>query len=121
MLAVLLVVAYTYTCACATGPEPRRVPADDLFCARDADCEIVATDVVGEGCCHTHTEPYAISRAAAERHQVRMDTMCGRAVCTMECRYIEVTELEDWAAVCSGHVCKRRSTKPFPSAKPSCM
>ena len=119
-LKISILLALAYTCTCATGPEPRPVPAYELLCHDDADCEIVTTDV-GEACCYSNTEPYAISRAAAERHRVRTKIKCAQARCTAECQEIMVTRSEDWVAVCSGHACKRRSTKFFPSPEPSCL
>ncbi len=117
-LGALLAIAYI--CACATGPQPRKVAAGDLFCERDADCEVVDSDFIGGDCCHTRTEPYAISRAAAERHEARWMANCKGRMCTMECRRIKVTDPADWDAVCSSHICKRRSVKLFPSIKSSC-
>ncbi len=117
-LCALLAIAYT--CACATGPQPRKVSPGDLVCKIDADCVVVDSDFIGGGCCQTHTEPYAISRAAAERHEARWNANCHDTMCTMECNVVELTDRADWAAVCSGHVCERRPVKFFPSPKSSC-
>jgi len=120
LLRLFALLAVTSTCASVTAPRPRTVPSGDLFCDRDADCVIVGDDVVSEGCCHNGTEPFAISRAAEERHRARRDIGCGHMSCTMECQEIRVTSTEDWVAVCSRHECRRSAKKPFPSPGPSC-
>jgi hypothetical protein len=116
LLAILTAVS------CATGRVPHAEPIPlptDLYCESDDDCEVLDHSVYGD-CCWGgwQTEPYAISRAAEERHRTELATKCADAVCDEPlmgyprgrlCR----TGLDEWTPVCSGHVCKRRSIHLF--------
>jgi hypothetical protein len=123
---VCFVTSVAVASSCGTGRVPRPEPkpmAADLYCDRDDECEIL--DWVGGGCCAGggEAEPYAISRVAVERHQVEHTVSCKDVDCGDDplilhrrepvCR----TELGEWIAVCSGHVCRRRSIHLFLPAK----
>jgi hypothetical protein len=85
----------------------------------DTDCEIVDGDVVAEVCCGSCSEPYAISKVAAERHVRRAQAKCADTPCLAWRRLCCNTRRSDWKAVCSDHVCERRSATFF-SPKPQC-
>ena len=110
-------------CCCATGnsgnkesPQlPREVGPDDLVCARDADCEILDSDVTGKSCCGVSPEePYPISRSAKARYWAQCPhTDCLARLYKGGCHTVR----QDWIAVCSEHVCKRRPAHFFISPK----
>jgi hypothetical protein len=120
-------VAFIALCSCAgrqvaTKQETSRTktesPPGDLFCDRDADCEISTTHLTK---CDRYlgTEPYAISRAAMARHRVRLDAECTGGWNPSE--YIRCgTMASDWIAVCIGHVCERHSARMGQKPKSSC-
>ena len=121
---LLTIVAVGSSCATGRVPRPEPKPmAADLYCDRDDECEIL--DWVGGGCCagRGESEPYTISRVAVERHQVEDAARCKDVDCGDEplIRYerepVCRTELGEWIAVCSGHVCKKRSIHLFLPAK----
>ena len=133
LLTLRRLVVLAALCSCGTSQvrveEPKgflaepKVLAEDLRCDRDADCEIVDHDVYGECCvAGEESEPYAISRAAVERHGARQRVECGGVQCPPT-DYESVgrrTSYWDWQAVCCGHVCKRRAVEWGSSKKGNC-
>ena len=119
LCALLAVVVFPWSCA--TGPTPMTAQGEDGSCDNDGDCQIVDYDVELVSCCGgTPLEPYAVSKAAVERHIMRRNAKCTDAVCTMIRRVCcSCTKKRDWIAVCSRHVCQRRSVSFF-SPKPRC-
>jgi hypothetical protein len=112
-----------WLCSCATSeiretPSPRTLPPEDLVCDQDSDCGIVSTSSVDSCRPDPPVEPYAISHAAAHRHRTElickdkdpMDRLLGG------CH----TDPEDWLAVCSSHLCKRRKVHFFSSPEVHC-
>ncbi len=120
-------VAIISLCACAGRQVAQKEdgakkkiesPPGDLFCDRDADCEISTTDLV-KCDMYVGTEPYAISRAALVRHRARLQAECSRGwnpVGYKRCG----TVASDWIAVCVGHACERHPAKPGEKPKSSC-
>ena len=105
-------------CSCATEQYLRWVSPDDLVCNRDDDCQIVQGDVVS---CpdDDDDQPYAISRTALSGHQG--ESRRRRERCTVNlsqklCTY----DPSEWKAVCSDHLCERRSARWFSEPKPHC-
>jgi len=91
----------------------------DLFCDRDADCEISIKDKDLKRCRYLGVEPYAISRAAMKRLQARIELECPNEwnpVGYWRCG----TVATDWIAVCDSHVCERRPAKVGSLPKSSC-
>ena len=116
-----MLVAVAITFSCASGPEWKPAPVEDLYCEGDADCELVMSPLIREKCCGRCPEPYAISRVAADRHRANMASKCGEEVaCTDEAYRCCNTKFTDWTAVCSHHACERRSTKFFGAPERTC-
>ena len=107
----LLVVA----CSCATEQYTRWVSPSDLVCVRDEDCIIWQGDVM----CSDHGDdpvPYAISRAAVAESRRELKKRGDRCIILdrdFSCRM----EPSEWKAVCSDHVCERRSALWFRDPK----
>lgn len=103
-----------WLCSCATAntlPEP---PVSELLCDRNADCEIV--DGPLHSCNHgVQYEPYAISRLALTPDTTPL--LCTENLYeSTSCH----TNLADWIAVCSNHICKRRRAHFFSWPKVHC-
>jgi hypothetical protein len=112
-----------WLCSCATAdeckrPSPLILPPEDLACESDDDCGIVGDGSVFSCSSGPKVEPYAISHAAAHRH--RADRVCDRdeeLIRIIGCCH---TSPEDWIAVCSNHLCKRRKVHFFSSPEVHC-
>ena len=115
------ILGVIWLCSCATEwaaehlPQPPVLPPEHLLCDRDADCEIVQDECgydSGPG------EPYAISHAASARlgHSRNCEPIEIDILYAGPCH----TEPQDWTAVCSSHVCKRRKVHFFTSPEVHC-
>jgi hypothetical protein len=113
-------LVFVAVCSCATGKvaEEKASPPDDLFCDRDDDCEILDIEFDRP---RDHREPYAISRAGAERRKARHKDTCANGACEpvgypMRCFF----DVDHWIAICSRHVCERRPAEHRTTAKYVC-
>ena len=107
--------------SCATVSKHMVLEPEEFACESDADCQIVAEDITGAGCCGGHPEePYAISRATVRRQAAINRARCGaHPHCNMILHECCCTKSSDWVAICARHVCQRQSVSFF-SPSPSC-
>ena len=101
-----LVLVCVLFAGCA-AEQARGVRLSDLYCDDDDDCEVITQDA--ESQCAAVARPYAVSKTAARDLVCAIDIM---PACTHERR--------DWAAVCSDHICKIRSTRWLGSPRRRC-
>ena len=107
--------------SCATVSKHFVLEPEEFACESDTDCQIVAADITGAGCCGgTPEEPYAISKATVRRQYAINRARCAaHAPCTAIMHTCCCTKSSDWVAVCARHVCQRSSVSFF-SPTPSC-
>jgi len=102
----LLVSVCVLLAGCA-AEQARGVPLYDLYCDDDDDCEVITED--REAKCDAVARPYAVSKTAAKD-----------LVCALDIMPNCIHEGRDWAAVCSDHICKIRSSRWLGSPRRRC-
>ena len=112
-----LLSVLTLLSACAEE-QVRWAAPEDLVCNRDTDCQIVQGGIAecDAPFARDANVPYAMSRAAIKRHARNHDGCSVGGGPALLCDY----DLREWAAVCSDHVCERRSAHFFSSPKIHC-